>query len=68
MSSKMDLHGQLKGPLIPLLQKACKHDYLLMMKVKIANFGMLIGLIKTSDEFQEEHSGTLLRALKTLTS
>jgi len=39
-----------------------------MMKVKIANFGMLIGLIKTWDEFKDEHSGTLLRPLKTLTS
>jgi len=39
-----------------------------MMKVTIANFEMLIGLIKTSDEFKDEHSGIPLRALKTLTS
>jgi len=38
------------------------------MKVRIAKFGMLIGLIMISDEFEGEHSGTLLRALKTLTS
>ena len=39
-----------------------------MMKVKIANFKMLIGLIKTSNEFKDEHSGTPLGALKTLNS
>ena len=36
------------------------------MKVRIAKFGILIGLIKTL-EFEDEHSGTILRALKTLT-
>ena len=28
---------------------------------------MVIGVIKTSDEFEDKHSGTPLRALKTLT-
>ena len=35
------------------------------MKVTIAKFGMLIGLIK---KFEGEHSGAPLRALKSLTS
>ena len=38
-----------------------------MMKVKIANCGMLIGL-KPWDEFIDEHCGTPLWPLKTLTS
>jgi len=37
------------------------------MKARISNFGMLIGLIKTSDEFKDEYPGTSLKALKTLT-
>jgi len=28
---------------------------------------MVIGVINTSDEFEDRHSGTLLRALKTFT-
>ena len=38
------------------------------MKVRIPKFKTLIGLIKTSDEFEDGPSGTPLRALKTLTS
>ena len=38
------------------------------MKVRIPKFGTLIGLIKTSDEFEDGPSRTPLRALKTLTS
>ena len=38
------------------------------MKVRISKFGMLIGLMKTMDEFEDWHSGRPLRALKTLTS
>ena len=39
------------------------------MKVRISKFGMLIGLINTSDVLEDEPSGTYLRvrALKTLT-
>jgi len=36
------------------------------MKVRITKFRMIFGIIKTSEEFKDEHSGTLLRALKTL--
>jgi len=38
------------------------------MKVRISKFGMLIGLMKTMDEFEDWPSGRPLRALKTLTS
>ena len=38
------------------------------MNVRIPKFGTLIGLIKTSDEFEDGPSRTPLRALKTLTS
>ena len=37
------------------------------MKVIISYFGILIDLIKTLDEFDDEGSGTPVRALKTLT-
>ena len=47
---------------------SCERDIFLRVRVIISKFGMLIGLIKTSDEFEDEPSGTSLRALKTLTS
>ena len=37
------------------------------MKVSISVYTTLIGLMKTLDEFEDEGSGTSLRALKTLT-
>jgi len=47
---------------------SCERDIFLRVNVKIPKFGRLIGLIKTSDVFEDGPSRTLLRALKTLTS
>ena len=58
----------LKGPHNPYFKKVCEQNNPSRIKETISIFEMLIDYIKTSDEFEDEPSGTTLRALKTLTS
>ena len=62
----MRVLGPLERPLNPYFEN-CEHNNYLRLNVTISKCGMLIGLVKILDEFDDEDSGTPLRALKTLT-
>ena len=64
----MGLQGHPKGPYDPYFKKPCEHNKSSRIEVTLSVYGMMIGFMKTFDEFENGPSETPISALKTLTS